>query len=63
MEDGAPRSVLASIVGWVIVGLIVFVFFGWIVGTVVWLARMAVVLLLLGGLVWLYFRLKGDPGR
>jgi len=54
---------LASIVGWVIVGLIVFLVFGGIVGTLVWLVRMAFVLLVLGGLVWVYFRLKGDPGR
>lgn len=63
MDGGAPRSILASIVGWVIVGLIVFLVFGGIVGTLVWLVRMAFVLLVLGGLVWVYFRLKGDPGR
>lgn len=41
--------------------LIAYLFFGWIIGTVVWLLRMTFVLLVIGGLFWLYLRLKSDP--
>lgn len=62
MAEGAPRSFLASAVGWLIVALIVYLFFGWIVGTVFWLARMLFVVIVLGALFALYLKLKGDPG-
>ncbi len=63
MESGAPRSILASVVGWLIVAIVVYLFFGWIVGTLFWLLRMLVVLVLLGGLFALYLRLRRGPSR
>jgi len=62
MANGDPRSWLASAVGWLLAALIVYVFFGWIIGTMAWILRWAFVLFVVGGLFWLYFRLKGDPG-
>ena len=58
MTTEAPRSVLASIVGWLIVAVVVYLFSGWIVGTLFWLGRMLFVFALIGGLFWLYFRLR-----
>lgn len=54
------RSLLASIVGWLLVAVVVFLAFGLIVGTIRFLVRIAVVVVVVGGLAWLYFRLK-DP--
>lgn len=61
MGAGAPRNLAASVVGWLIVAVLVYLFSGWIVGTLFWLARMFVVVAALGGLVWLYVRLKRSP--
>ncbi len=59
MTTEAPRSsVLASIVGWLIVAIVVYLFSGWIIGTLFWLVRMLFAVALLGGLLWLYFRLR-----
>ncbi len=60
--EGPPRNIPATIVGWVIVALVVYLFSGWIIGTLFWLARIVLVIALLGGLIWLYFRLRrGSP--
>lgn len=61
MTTEAPRSVLASIVGWLIVAVVVYLFSGWIIGTLFWLLRMLFVVALIGGLFWLYFRLRRGP--
>ncbi len=61
MATSAPRNVLASIVGWLIVALIVWWFFGWIIGTIRFLLRMLFVVIVLGALLTLYFKLRGDP--
>lgn len=59
MTTEAPRgNLLASIVGWLIVAIVVYLFSGWIIGTLFWLLRMLFVVALLGGLLWLYFRLR-----
>lgn len=52
------KNVAASVVGWLIVAIIVWLLFGWIVGTILWVFRMFVVLLVLGGLFVLYGKLK-----
>jgi len=62
MPEGSPsrpRSLLASIVGWLIVAIVVYFFFGWIVGTVRVLLRLALVVVVIGALLWAYFRLRG----
>ena len=55
------RSTAATIVGWVLVALVVYLLFGWLVGTLFWLVRTFLVLVVLGALLWLYFKLRGDP--
>jgi hypothetical protein len=52
------KSVTASVVGWVIVGIIAFWLLGAVFSTVFWLLRSAIWIALLGGLIWLYLRLK-----
>jgi len=51
---------LASIIGWLIVALIVYFFFGWIFGAVRVLLRFVAILVVIGALLWLYFRLRSD---
>ena len=52
------RSILATLVGYFLVGIIILVLFHAVVGTVLWLFRTVVIIVLLLGLVTLYFRLK-----
>ncbi len=52
------KSVTASVVGWVIVAIVAFWLLGAVFSTVFWLLRSAIWIVLLGGLIWLYFRLK-----
>ena len=60
MANSPGRSLLASIVGWVVVGLILWFFFGWILGTLRFLLRIIVILVVIGVLASLYFKLRGD---
>ena len=56
-----PRSLLASVIGWLIVAIVVYFLFGWIVGTVRVLLRFLLIVAVIGGLLWAYFRLRaGD---
>ena len=54
------KSVTASIVGWAIVAIVAFWLLGAVFSTVFWLLRSAIWIVLLGGLIWLYFRLKSS---
>ncbi|NKB42579.1 MAG: hypothetical protein GKR86_16355 [Ilumatobacter sp.] len=60
MPGSRPRSLLASIIGWLIVALIVYFFFGWIFGAVRVLLRFVAILVVIGALLWLYFKVRGD---
>lgn len=61
MSSSGGRSVLASVVGWLIVAIIIWVFFGSILGTIRFIVRMAVFLVVIGALLTIYFRLRdGD---
>lgn len=60
MAESGGRSFLASVVGWIVVGLIVYFFFGWILGTLRFVLRIVVILVVIGGLASLYFKLRGD---
>ena len=51
---------LASVIGWLIVALIVYFFFGWIFGAVRVLLRFVVILVVIGALLWLYFKVRDD---
>lgn len=52
------RSLLATIVGWVIVAVIAWLVLGFVVGVVRWIVRGVVVLALIIGLLWVYATLK-----
>jgi hypothetical protein len=52
------RSAAASVVGWVIVGLIVLWFLGAVVGTIAFIIRFAIWLVVIAVLVGLYLRLR-----
>ena len=60
MPESRPRSLLASVIGWLIVGVVVYFFFGWIFGAV-WVAlRFVMILVVIGALLALYFKVRGD---
>lgn len=60
MATSSGRSLLATIVGWLVVALIVWFFFGWILGTFRFVLRIVVILVVIGALISLYFKLRGD---
>ena len=55
-----PRSVLASMIGWIIVTLIVVWLFGLVIGWIRFVIRSIVWLVLIGLLVAAYVALKSD---
>jgi hypothetical protein len=55
-----PKSFLASIVGWLIVALLVYWLIGIVVGTIVFIARFLVWIVVLGLLIAAYFKLTAD---
>ena len=57
-EPSGTRSVLATIVGYILVAVIVLVLFNFIVGTILWLFRTLVIVAVLLGLLMVYLRLK-----
>ena len=57
-EPSGARSALATIVGYVIVAVIVLVLFNFIIGTILWLFRTLVIVVVLLGLLTIYLRLK-----
>ena len=61
MSSSGGRSILASVVGWMIVAFIVWVFFGSVLGVIGFIIRMVLFLVVIGVLLTIYFRLKdGD---
>jgi hypothetical protein len=57
VADG-PKSVLASVVGWLIVALLAYWFLGIIIGTIAFMIRFVVWIVLLGVLLTIYLKLK-----
>ena len=60
-EPSGTRSVLATVVGYGIVAIIVLILFNFIIGTILWLFRTVVVIVVLVGLLTIYLRLKSQP--
>jgi hypothetical protein len=60
MSARSSRSVLKSVVGWVIVALIAIWLLDTVIGTVRVLARFVVWIVIIGLLVVAYFKLSGD---
>ncbi len=60
-KTGGIRGFGATIIGWLIVAVIVYFFFGFLIGTIRWVFRFIIVLFLLGALLTVYFKLRdGD---
>ncbi len=53
-----PRSLLATLVGYVLVAIIAWVLLRFVLGTIFWLIRTVIVILVIGGLLALYLSLK-----
>jgi len=58
-EVSRPRSFLATVVGYLVVAIIIWFLFGWLVGTILWILRTALIIAVIVGLVALYLKLKG----
>ena len=57
-QPSAARSVLATVVGWMLVGVIVVVLFNFVIGTLFWLIRTVLIIVALLGLLTIYLKLK-----
>jgi uncharacterized membrane protein YdjX (TVP38/TMEM64 family) len=60
-QPSGARSVLATLVGYVIVAIVVLFLFHFIIGTILWLFRTLVIVAVLLGLLTIYFKLKSPP--
>jgi hypothetical protein len=49
---------MASAIGWILVVVIALVVARWVLGSILWLFRWALILVVIGGLLTLYLRLK-----
>lgn len=60
-KSGGVRGFGATVVGWLIVAVIIYFFFGFLIGTIRWILRLIIVLVLMGALLTAYFKLRdGD---
>jgi hypothetical protein len=57
-EPSGARSLLATIVGYVLVAVVVLVLFHFIIGTILWLFRTLIIIVALLFLLTIYLRLK-----
>jgi hypothetical protein len=57
-DGGGARSLLATIVGYVIIAVVALVLFRFIAGTIFWAIRAVVIIVILLGLVTIYAKLK-----
>lgn len=57
-QGNGARSLLATIVGYIIVAVVVLILFHFIAGTVFWLVRTFVIVAILVALLAIYLRLK-----
>lgn len=58
MAQSRGRSLLGTVVGYVLVALIAYFVLRLFVGTIFWLIRTLIVVVIVGGLFTLYLRLK-----
>jgi hypothetical protein len=59
-ERRTGRSLAASAIGWIIVAIVAFWLVRMVFSTVFWFARSVIWVVVVAGLVWLYFRLRAD---
>lgn len=60
MATSSGRSLLATIVGWIVVALVIWFLFGWVLAALRAVLRIIVILVVIGALATLYFKLRGD---
>lgn len=60
MSTRSAKSLLATVIGWLILGLLVFWLFGLVVGTIRFLVRFIVWIAVLALLLVAYFKLSDD---
>jgi hypothetical protein len=60
MSAGSGRSTMRSVIGWLIVVLLAFWLLGIVIGTIKFVVRFLLWAVLLGLLVYAYFKLKDD---
>jgi hypothetical protein len=53
-----PKRVLATVIGWLIVAIIAWWLLGFILGTLAFILRSFLWIVVLGGLLWAYLALK-----
>jgi hypothetical protein len=63
MSNSGGRNFLTSVIGWLIVAVVVWVFFGGIFGAIRFIVRAVVFLVVVGALLSLYFRLRSGGGE
>jgi hypothetical protein len=57
------RSFLATVIGYLLAAVLAYLAFRVFVGTVYWLIRTIVIVLAIGGLTTLYFKLKASSSK
>lgn len=57
-ERNGARSILATIVGYLIVAIVVLLLFNFVVGTILWLFRTLIIVVIVLALLTIYLRLK-----
>lgn len=64
MASTGTRSVLTSVIGWIIFALVAWLTLGWVFATLRWILRTILILVVLGVLLSAYARLSEDssPG-
>jgi len=60
---GRARSALATVIGYVIVGIVVWYLLRFLLGTIFWLVRTFLLLFVLFALIVLYFKLKTPKNK
>jgi len=60
MPESGTRSVAATAVGWLVAIVVLWFLFGAIFATIRVVIRFAGIVIVIGGLLWLYFKLKND---
>lgn len=55
------RSALATVVGWILVVVVVLLALRFVVGTLAWIVRSSLAIILIVGLAWLWLSLKSPP--
>ena len=57
------RSLLATVVGWLLVAVIAWIALRFILGSVFWILRSLLIIVVIVGLLWAYLALKAPSDR